>query len=38
VWVDAQEVLRKKLTSKSLAELASGFHTDRSREVIRSLS
>ncbi|HMK39701.1 MAG TPA: Rrf2 family transcriptional regulator, partial [Bacteroidota bacterium] len=31
VWVDAQKSLRNTLTSKSLADLASGFSVDSSR-------
>jgi Rrf2 family protein len=38
IWCDAQEALKAILTKKSLAELATGFKNDRSREAIRSLS
>ena len=38
VWCEAQQTLRTIMNKKSLAELASGFKNDRSRESIRSLA
>ena len=38
VWTEAQAALRAILTKKSLADLAAGFHNDRSREIIRALA